>query len=129
MIKSNSKQAKNNIRNYVSKIYTGEETDNGLVRFQTFEYQARHINEVFEKEMCIGYNKNRNRQSVFYDWCAGLCGVIDTADYFCYNSAVDVLGDILEQTTAEREKYTRYDAEKMLTYLIYREINTVCARG
>lgn len=126
MIKSNSKEAKNNIRNYISKIYQGVEEDTGLNYFITFEDRAKHINETFEEEMYQGYNRYRSRQSVFYDWCAGLCGIIDTADYFCYNSAVDILGDILEQTTAEREKYTRYEAEKMLTYLIYREIQAVC---
>ena len=90
------------------------------------EINSERIKDTFEKEYYTGHNRRRNRQTAFYEWCSGLCGIIDTADYFCYNSAIDIVSGILKQTEEERKKYSRDAAEIFLTYLIYREIISVC---
>ena len=54
-------------------------------------------------------------------WCQGLPSVIDTC-YYYNRSAVEDLGDILEETEEERNRYTEQDAERLLSCLIYREI-------
>lgn len=41
-------------------------------------------------------------------------------------SAIADLGDILDETIAERERYSETDASYLLTYLIYSEICKVC---
>ena len=58
---------------------------------------------------------------IFADWCAGLPSILNTC-YYYNRSAVDDLGEILEETEEEKEKYTQTEAEKLLTALIYREI-------
>ena len=51
----------------------------------------------------------------------GLPSVLDTL-YFYNRSAVDDLGEVLEQSEREKVKYTEREAELMLTHLIYREL-------
>ena len=46
--------------------------------------------------------------------------VLDRSYYL--NSAVEMLGDILEETSAERAKYTEEQAERLFSYLIYNEV-------
>ena len=47
--------------------------------------------------------------------------MIDTC-YFYNRSAVDDLGEILEETDEEKAKYNERQAEDLLTWLIYREL-------
>ena len=61
-----------------------------------------------------------NEQERFIDWCSGLPSVLDCSYYL--NSAVEMLGDILEETPAERAKYTEEQAERLFSYLIYKEV-------
>ena len=60
-------------------------------------------------------------EAVFIDWCQGLPSVLDTC-YYYNRSAVNDLGDILNQSKREREKFTEEEAEKQLSHLIYREL-------
>jgi hypothetical protein len=60
-------------------------------------------------------------QDVFEEWASGLPSVLDTC-YYYNRSAVDDLGAILEQTETEKAKYNEQESEKLLTYLIFREI-------
>ena len=61
-----------------------------------------------------------NEQECFIDWCSGLPSILDCCYYL--NSAVEMLGDILEETSAERAKYTEEQAERLFSYLIYKEV-------
>ena len=124
MLKTNSKKAIENIKNYIInnfdftnyEEYTTEEEP------KTFEAIAKFIYKCFieEKRYNDGY-KHYTEQQVFFDWCSGLPSVIDTC-YFYNRSAVEDLAVILEETEAEKEKYSESNAEKLLTNLIYREI-------
>ena len=124
MLKTNSKKAIENIKNYIINNFdfTNYEEYTTQEKPETFSEIAKFIYKCFieEKRYNDGY-KHYTEQQVFFDWCSGLPSVIDTC-YFYNRSAIDDLAVILEETDAEKEKYSESDAEKLLTNLIYREI-------
>lgn len=124
MLKTNSKIVRDRIRAYILSAENVEEfAPEGTPR-ETFEDIARAIYADFMAYYNAD-NRNkyrpRNYQEAFEEWAAGLPAIIDTCYY--YNvSAVNLLGDILEETAEERAKYDEAKAEKMLSYLIYSEL-------
>lgn len=118
MIKSNSKKARENIRAYILNNFDPESYGHDKSEFETFEAAAAFILETFRSEK--RYERGPEA-AIFADWCAGLPSVIDTC-YYYNRSAVEDLGAILEETEAERNRYSEADAEKLLTSLIYREL-------
>lgn len=123
MLKSNSKKARENVKNYILDNFTPEnytETPPTETRdIMQFIYNC-FISEKFSIENEKRYYKY-NEYNAFVDWCAGLPSIIDTC-YYYNRSAVDDLGAILEETQTEKSKYTESESEKMLTYLIYNVI-------
>lgn len=120
MLKGNSKQLKENIRNYIIKHYDGPDAgyDNAPEESATFNEIARFILDNFRKEKRYNHGCERD---LFIDWCQGLPSLLDTC-YYYNRSAIDDLGDILEETAEERSRYTEQQAEKRLTLYIYREL-------
>ncbi len=123
MLKTNSKQAKENIKKYIMDNFTPE----GYTETppETWTETAAFIINTFRSEKYsrpedFKYYKN-NEYKAFEDWAAGLPSVLDTC-YFYNRSAVDDLGVILEESDTEKSKYSESDAEQLLTYLIYREL-------
>lgn len=122
-MKTNTKKARENVRAYIMENFTPENyTDEAPEQFPEI---ARFILEAFRKEK---YNRaedfryyKSNEGAAFVDWCAGLPSVLDTC-YFYNRSAVEDLGNILEETPEERKKYNEHRAECVLTYLIYNEL-------
>lgn len=119
MLRTTTKKAIENIRAYIISIFNGYNYE--IETPATFKEAATFINKCFEEEYYTGYNAMHNRKDMFIEWCAGLPSVIDTC-YYYNRSAVEDLGNILEETPEERSRYTEEDAERMLTCLIYREI-------
>lgn len=123
MLKTNSKKAAENIREYIVDGFTPEGyTDNPPREFFKI---AAFILDTFrsEKYWCpqdIRYYHG-SETAAFADWCAGLPSILDTL-YFYNRSAVDDLGAILEETEQEKTRYTEQQAEQLLTSLIYREL-------
>lgn len=123
MLRTNSKKAKENIRNYIMDNFTAENyTDTPPTEWHGI---ATFIYDCFRSEK---YNcpqdyryYNGNEWKAFLDWCAGLPSVLDTC-YFYNRSAVEDLRNILEQTTQERSIYEECTAENLLTMLIYNEL-------
>ena len=110
MLKSNSKKARENVRAYIVENFDGTDYDGGEgVNCDDFGAVARFILDVFESEK---FYQTGNRQEIFADWCAGLPSVLDTC-YYYNRSAVD---------ESEKSKYTEQKAEKVLTYLIFSEL-------
>ena len=125
MLKTNSKKAIENIKNYIIDNFNFCNYDDGTTEEPTtFSEIAKFIYNCFltEKRYNEGY-KGYTEQQLFFDWCSGLPSVLDTC-YFYNRSAVEDLKNILEETEAEAGQYTEQDAEKLLTNLIYREIKT-----
>ena len=124
MLKTNSKKARENIRQYIIDRfdpcgYDIEKTP------ETFPEIAACILDVFVHEKPYStkyiYRYMLSDEKVFADWCAGLPSILDTC-YYYNRSAVDDLAAILEETETEKAKYDERDAERLLTHLIYREL-------
>ena len=73
-----------------------------------------------EAEYSKGYQRSRNVQDAFIWWLQGL--PYNLSDYYLH-SAVELVGDWLEQTQTERKKYSEQEAERLASYLIFREIS------
>lgn len=123
MLKTNSKKARENIKQYIINNFTPEgytdappEEWHEIATFiiDTFRSNKYHLKEDYRYY-------NNNEYAAFIDWAQGLPSVLDTC-YYYNRSAVDDLAVILEETETEKNRYTETDAEKTLTYLIYREL-------
>lgn len=125
MLKTNSKKARENVRRYVMEHIdvTNYECD-GMMQPETFKDAAQLIYYCFRSEFWWGNQKQLipNEQNAFEYWCSGLPSIIDTC-YYYNRSAVDDLSAILEETESEKQRFSERDAEKLLTYLIYREVS------
>lgn len=142
MIKSNSKQAKQNIREYIVKHFDGTnyspdfdyitqaqaDMAAGRRNVDIFSMVAHAIAETFYSKKLHFDNRYKagriTRYDMFEDWCSGLPSILDTC-YYYNRSAVDDLAAILNETDDEKSKYSESQAEKRLTQLIYREIYSV----
>lgn len=124
MLRTNSKKARENIRAYIVEHFdpTGYDVDQNP---GTFEEVAKIILDTFAHEKPYStkymYRAGLSDEKVFADWCAGLPSILDTC-YYYNRSAVEDLGNILEETESEKAKYTETEAEKYLTHLIYKEL-------
>ena len=153
MLRSNTKQAINNIREYIMQDadylvenYGFSPTPAPTPVWKTIYEEATRCDisadewnfivdedrtDEFLAEMYVIFRDEKyhelmqhryvNEYNIFKSWAQGLA----LGGLFCYyynRSAVDDLGDILEETPEERAKYSEQDAEEMLTRLIYREM-------
>ena len=132
MLKTNCKKAIDNIWAYLES-YIDNINDEIIAWNPEMEYLQRGnrkaLATVIYKEYLIEKRNNNNEwlagrvtdYELFEDWASGLamCGIFD---YWYSVPAIKTLGDILEETETERERFTESDAEKMLTRLIYREV-------
>lgn len=117
MLKTNSKKARFNVQKYISNYADFE--GYGIKKPSNFKDLSKTILAIFRKE-----KRNLNAQDSFRDfedWVSGLPSALDCC-YYWNRSAVDDLGDILEESDEEKAKYTEEQAESMLTKLIYREL-------
>lgn len=123
MLRSNSKKAIENIKKYIVDHFdcSGHDLEKEP---ETFPEIARFILVTCWEEKRYSAPERLGKiptQETFIDWCQGLPSVLDTC-YYYNRSAVTDLGDILEETEAERNKFSEQDAERMLSCLIYREL-------
>ena len=129
MLKTNSKKARENVRNYIIEGFMPEGyTDTPPHEFPEI---ARFILTTFQNEKYylpqdFRYYRN-NEFAAFADWCAGLPSVLDTC-YYYNRSAIDDLGAILEESQEEKARYTEEQAGSTLTLLIYRELTRGAAQ-
>lgn len=119
MLRSNSKKARENVKQYIINNFSPESyTDTTLTEWHDI---AEFIYNCFrsEKYNCLqDYRYFNSEYYAFCEWCQGLPSVLDTC-YYYNRSAVNDLGEILEETEQEKSKYTESQAEKQLTILIY----------
>ena len=121
-----TKKAIGNIRAYIMDNFTPENyTDNPP---KDFPEVAAFILAVFRKEKMSDFRyHNCNEFAAFTDWCQGLPAVLDTC-YYYNRSAVADLGQILEETEEEKARFTEPEAERRLTWLIYRELSKAASK-
>lgn len=124
MLKTNSKQARQNVQAYIMQGFTGE--NYSIETPETFKDTAAVIMKIFNSEKpAEGACSRMNEQERFTDWAQGLPSILDTC-YYYNRSAVDDLGAILEETAEEKARYSEQNAEQLLTALIYRELVRGC---
>lgn len=131
MLKTNTKKARENIKNYILKNFHPEDyagyPDEFTGDAKNFEDVKKYIIGIFKEEYADPYYAHEKRINftpyavLFTEWTQGLPCVLD-CDYYVSRSAVDDLGDILEETTEERKRFDERAAEERLTYLIFREL-------
>lgn len=129
MIRSNSKRAIDNIQKYIIAGFSCENYEVENIP-TTFPEIARFILDRCNDEKFYATSCARDRVptiAVFEDWCQGLPSSLDTC-YYYNRSAVSDLGEILEETQEETDRYDESRAAKMLTSLIYRELVKAAAR-
>lgn len=124
MLKTNSKQARENIRAYIVNHFTPENyTENPP---QEFPEISAFILSTFRSEKApVGAYARMSESDRFTDWAQGLPSVLDTC-YYYNRSAVDDLGAVLEETESEKARFDERAAESLLTSLIYRELVRGC---
>lgn len=124
MLRTNSKKARENMRQYIMDHFDPCGYDVNQEP-ETFQEVARIIWDTFQTEKYYSIEQIRERnlsmQQVFLDWCGGLPSILDTC-YYYNRSAVDDLGMILEETEEEKARFDENRACTLLTQLIYREI-------
>lgn len=113
-LKTNSKKVRERIRQHIVDGFNPEYAERNP-EAKTFPEIAAEVMFVYKRQR----GKYRNVQDSFIEWLQGDPSIIDVSYY--YKSAVDMLGDILEQTSEERNRYTERQAEWMFSYLIYAE--------
>ena len=117
MLKTNSKAVRERIQHFINTHVDFSGYDLEKTPETTPEIN-KAIFSCFLSES--GFSRNVNEQERFIEWCSGLPSVLDCAFY--YNSAVEMLGDILEETPSERAKYTEEQSERVFSYLMYKEV-------
>ena len=124
MIKTNSRQARQNVQSYIMEHFDGCNYD--IETPATFQEAAVIILDIFRNEKpAIGSYARMTEGERFAEWAAGLPSILDTC-YYYNRSAVDDLGAILEETAEEKARYSESQAEALLTSLIYRELLRGC---
>lgn len=123
MLKTNSKKAKENIKNYILENfepYNEKEGEN----LKDFKSVAKYIYLTFYGEAVL---KDKNYKGDLYNyfkwWCQGLPSILDTC-YYYNRSAKDDIAKILEETEEEKNRYTEEEAEELLTKLIFNIISS-----
>ena len=108
MLKTNSRQAKENLKAYIMASWNLEAEEQG----RTWEETQEDIrNSFYFQAYSSEYERKQNRQEAFKNWLSGLPRGL--GDFFLCQ-AVEDLGNILEQTEAEKNKYTEDQASESL---------------
>lgn len=120
MLKTNSKQAKENIKAYIMDHFDFSGYEDGETATpETYKEICKCIYDTMIAEKF--YNRASGNYDTFKDWCQGLPSMLDTC-YYYNRSAVKDLAEILEETPEESRRFTEEEAEEWLTRLLYREI-------
>lgn len=129
MLKTNSKKAMENIRKEIADSYTAANeyfAFEGREAKRSFNEICADILEAFRIEKlennCYYIAGRASKSALFIDWMQGLPTAFPVADDIFLRSAVDFLGNILEETDEEKAMYTEEKAEILACNLLYREL-------
>lgn len=129
MLRTNSKKATENIKKEIMDSYEDANeyyTFEGREAKTAFNEICADILEAFRikklENDCYYIAGRANRNEMFMDWMQGLPSAFPVAEDIFLRSAIDFLGNILEETEEEKERYTEDKAEKLACNLLYREL-------
>ncbi len=138
MRKSNSKEVKAIVKNYIMShfeyymacergYFSGDLERINFVNVEDYTEVCNSILTIFWAEKLKHDNRfnagRASRYDLFVDWVSGLCSAIDS-DYYYNVSAVDLLGEWLDETESEKARFDESQAEEMITKLLWRELNS-----
>lgn len=118
MLKTNNKKVREAVRAYVTKNTNGWDEDP-----KTFEEAAAILKKTWDeyKYPNLEIIFKHNIFEAFRDWATGLPN--NVFNYFAEGDTVKLVGDMLEQTEAQRSKYDDGQACDLLTLFIFREVD------
>lgn len=129
MLKTNSKEVMNRIKKVIMDSYEAAEEyytfDGGAMKTEYNEICKDILNMFYIEKLHLDnrYKAGRiSKADLFMDWMQGLPTAFPVADDIFLHSAVDFLGDLLDETEAEKQRFTEEEAEKKAVYLMYREL-------
>lgn len=121
MLRTNTKKAIENIKNYI--INNADFSNYGEDESKmSFDEICTFIIKTFYDEFYSWQRRYRNIQESFIEYLQGLPSVIDSCYYYNRSAKSDLMV-ILEETEAEAERFTEAEAERLLSCLLYREIS------
>lgn len=123
MLRTNSKQALQNLREYIVRNTDAEPY--GFAHIAEFKDAAKFIMTAFYIEKVRFDKRHLPMAEYFKEWMQGLPSIYD-AEYYYRRDARDDVAEILEETDAEKNKYTEEQATELLTDLIWREVYKAC---
>lgn len=141
MLRTNEKKVNEKVKNYIVEHFRDFQLENPAYEYDhihTIEsVNANNYTEVCNAINCIFFcemlendkrwNAGRlSRADAFVNWCQGLPTALD-CDYYLH-SAVDLLGEWLEETEEEKKKFSEQQAETKITQILYRELNRNATR-
>ena len=124
MLKTNSKKAREEVRKWIRHCYTPEGYEEAPSEDESIISICRFIHEEFMYE--YGNHHKGNLQDLFIEWQRGLPTICDCGCFYGDVSSVAIVGDILDETIEERERYTEEQASILLCKMVYMEIMRHC---
>ena len=121
-LKSNSKAVNEAVKTYILENFdtSNYAPDYDYVNISNIKEVCRSILKCCNEEKF--YLSYPNTQSMLIDWMQGLPSILNTAPILYSGSAVDLVGNWLQQTEKEKSKYDETTAEQFALYLISRMI-------
>ena len=118
-LRTNSKVVKDRIKDYIVRCIESVED---VPELKSFPEMAHFVMADFDK-WCSGRRPTYNMQDYFEEYCKE-CPWTNVGDFYLrtYENAIDILGEILEETEDEQNKYSMEQAEHLLMALIFREL-------
>lgn len=124
MLKTNSKEAISRIRAYIEAEYCPDNYDENSPEATAATFSEKAAVILADLKRVKGYEVANYRryswQDAYHDYASGLPSLAP-CEYFL-GSATDILGALLDETEAEKARFSDSDAEKMLSKLIFREL-------
>lgn len=123
MLRTNSKVVRERVRSYILENsedivecmdYEGvpHEHGNDILKYIWADYMSREGKYL---------SRHTSYQDGFAQWGSGL--PYNIFDYYYNVEAVKLVGDILDETEEERAKFSESDAERLMSYLIFKEVS------
>ena len=118
-IRTNSKLARERVREYIRQCYEQYDVVDCKKEFSEI---ATDIMDKFDN-WCKGRTPIYNMLEYFEEWLTTL-PEYGVGDFYArmYDNAIDVLGEILEETEEERNRFSFEKAEHLLAALMYKEL-------
>jgi hypothetical protein len=136
MLKTNSKKAQQNLRAYIVENFEGGNYSPKYDYIYTAEEVGKPLDTVFSmvawaiwteyRREADGDNRDIKDVDRFTEWTSGLPSVF-RCDYWL-GSAKEDLGNILEESESEKERFTSDEAEAFLSRIIYNAIAKITKR-